>query len=90
MTDKAIKIALFTAFSAASITFYNEEIISLLSDKVFDSVCSKDPEGNLKIVCDIVQEYDLQSQTEAIRELIISEKISLSLEASRNWNSHSR
>ena len=56
MTDRALKLALIAGFSTAGVTFFHDEIIALLADDTFTSVCVKDTDGNLKIMCDIIEE----------------------------------
>ena len=74
--DRALKVALLVTFGTAGMTFFHEEIIALLSDDVFDSICAKDTDGNLKIVCRIIEEYELNSHTTKMKEIILSEQLS--------------
>merc|ERR1712087_217253 len=76
MTDRALKLALIAAFSTAGVTFFHDEIIALLADDTFNSVCVKDTDGNLKIMCDIIEEYELKSQTTQMKEIILSTHLS--------------
>ena len=70
MTDRALKIALIAAFGTAGVTFFHDEIIALLADDTFNSVCVKDTDGDLKIMCDIIEEYELKSHTTQMKEII--------------------
>ena len=76
MKDKALKIALIAAFGTAGLTFFNEEIIALLADDSFTSICAKDTDGNLQILCDIVEKYELDSHTTEMKEVILSTSLS--------------
>lgn len=74
MTDRALKLALIAAFSTAGLTFFHE--ITLLADDTFNSVCVKDTDRNLKIMCDIIEEYELKSHTTQMKEIILSTHLS--------------
>ena len=76
MTDRAIKIALIASFSTAGVTFFHDEIIALLADDAFNSVCVNNTDGNLKILCEIIEEYELKSHTTQMKEIIISTHLS--------------
>ena len=76
MTDRALKIALIATFSTAGVTFFHDEIIALLAGDTFNSVCVKDTDGNLKIICDIIEEYELKSHTTQMKEIILSTHLS--------------
>ena len=76
MTDRALKIALIAAFGTAGVTFFHDEIIALLADDTFNSVCVKDTDGDLKIMCDIIEEYELKSHTTQMKEIILSTHLS--------------
>lgn len=76
LTDKALKIAIIAVFSASFAQYFQGEIEALLVDDVFQHICVRDVEGDLKVVCDIVKEYDLHSHTKKMREIIVSGNIS--------------
>ena len=76
MTDRALKLGLIATFSTAAVTFFQDEIVALLAEDVFNSICVRDTDGNLKILCDIVEEYDLKSHTTQLKELILSNNLS--------------
>ena len=73
--DRALQIALLASFSTAGITFFYDEIITLLTDDVFNSICIKDREGNLQIVCDMVEEYELKTHTTNLKEIIVAKNL---------------
>ena len=52
-------------------TFFHDEIIALLTDDTFNSVFFINTYGNLKILCDIIEEYELKSDSAQIKEIII-------------------
>nr|UQS76327.1 hypothetical protein [Haslea ostrearia] len=74
--DRAIKIGLFVLFGSASIQYFQAEIEALLIEDVFSSVCVRDTDGKLKVVCDIIKEHELHLHTESMRQLIISNNLS--------------
>ena len=76
MKDKALKLALISVFATAGIQYFQSEIIALLTDDVFNTLCVKDVDGELKIVCDIIQEHDLNSHVKSIKSLIVSTDLS--------------
>ena len=41
-------------------------------DDIFNYICSRDVDGDLKIVCNIVQEHELNLHADSIKSLIIS------------------
>jgi hypothetical protein len=45
-------------------------------DDIFNTLCVKDVNGQLKIVCDIVQEHDLNLHAKSIKSLIVSTDLS--------------
>lgn len=75
-TDRALKIGLLALFGTSAIQYFQDEIEALLIDDVFTHVCVRDAEGNLKIVCDVVNELDLRLHTKAIREILVSKTLS--------------
>jgi hypothetical protein len=76
LKDKGLKIAIISVFATAGIQHFQSEIEALLVDDVFNTLCVKDVDGKLKVVCDIVQEHDLNSHAKSIKSLIISNDIS--------------
>lgn len=74
--DRALKIALLAAFSTAGATVFHDEIGALLKNDAFKSVYSKDTDGNLKVVCHIIEKYELNSYTDQIKDIIISTNLS--------------
>lgn len=76
LTDKAIKIGLLTLFDTATFNYFHAEIEALLIDNVFKHICIRHAEGNLKIVCNIIQEHELNLHTKAMKEIIVSSKLS--------------
>ena len=72
LKDKALKIAIISVFATAGIQHFQSEIKALLVDDVFNNLCVKDVDGKLKVVCQIVQEHDLNSHAKSIKSLIIS------------------
>lgn len=75
MTDKAIKIGLLMVFGTAAVQFFQAEIEAILIDDVFNHVCVRDTEGNLKIVCNIIKEHELNLHTKSMREVIVSNNL---------------
>jgi hypothetical protein len=76
LNDKALKLALLSVFTTAGIQFFNQEIETLLKDKVFEQLCVKEVDGKLKIVCDIVKEHELNLHSKSIKQLIIANNLS--------------
>jgi hypothetical protein len=64
---RTLKIALFATFNIAGITFFSDEIVALLTDDIFNSIRFIDTDGNLKILCDIVEEYEIKSHITKIK-----------------------
>lgn len=83
LKDKALKLALLSVFATAGIQYFQSEIEALLIDDVFKHICVQNVNGELKVVCEIIQEHDLNSHTKSLKSLILSnnlgreEKISL-------------
>lgn len=76
LTDRALKVGLLALFGTTAFQYFQAEIEALLIDDVFNHVCVRDAEGNLKIACDIVKELDLHLHTEGMREIIVSNTLS--------------
>ena len=57
----------FATFNIAGITFFSDEIVALLTDDIFNSIRFIDTDGNLKILCDIVEEYEIKSHITKIK-----------------------
>jgi hypothetical protein len=84
LKDKALKIALLSIFSTAGIINFQSEIETLLiNESFYKYACFADVEGELKTVCDIIIEHELDLHTKPVRWLIAhnqlnsEEKISL-------------
>lgn len=76
LKDKALKIAIISVFATAGIQNFQSEIKALLVNDIFNTLCVKDVDGELKVVCDIVQELDLNSHAKSIKSLIVSNDLS--------------
>jgi hypothetical protein len=76
LKDKALKIAIISVFATAGIQHFQYEIEALLVNDTFNALCVKNVDGELKVVCDIVQEHDLNSHAKAVKSLIISNNLS--------------
>lgn len=44
-------------------------------DDVFKQICIGDVDGNLKVVCDIIEEHDLNLHAKSIKSLIVSNEL---------------
>jgi hypothetical protein len=75
LKDKALKVALLSIFATAGIQYFQSEIEALLVDYVFKHLCVHKVEEELKVVCDIIQEHELDLHTKSIRSLIISNNL---------------
>ena len=76
LTDRALKIGLIALFGTTTFQYFQAEIEALLIDNVFDDICVRDVGGDLKVVCDIVKEYELRLHTKTLREIIVSRNLS--------------
>jgi hypothetical protein len=76
LNDRALKIALISVFATAGVQYFNQEIEKLLVDDVFNQICVKEVDGQLKIVCDIIKEHELNLHSKSIKELIVSSNLS--------------
>ncbi len=72
LKDRALKIAILSIVATAGIQHFQSEIETLLIDDVFNHICIRDVDGELKIVCDIVQEHGLNLHAKSIKSLIVS------------------
>ncbi len=83
LNNNVLKLTLLSVFATAGIQYFQSEIEALLVDDVFKHLCGAKVDGELKVVCDIIQEHELNLHTKSIKSLIISnnlgreEKISL-------------
>ena len=83
LKDKALKLAILSVFATAGIQYFQSEIEALLVDDVFKHLCVREVDGELRVVCDIIQEHELNLHTKSMKSLIVSnnlgreEKISL-------------
>jgi hypothetical protein len=76
LNDNALKIGIISVFFTVGYQQFQEEILKLLSDEVFQQVCGQATDGRLKIVCDVIKEHDLNLHTKSIKELIINNHLS--------------
>lgn len=76
MHDQALKIALISVFATAGFQHFNQEIETLLVDDVFNQICVKEVDGQLKIFCDIIKEHELNLHSKSIKELIVNSNLS--------------
>jgi hypothetical protein len=76
MRDRAIKIALISVFARAGFQYFNHEIEPLLIDDVFNQICVKEVDGQLKIVCDIIKKHLLNLHSKSIKELLVTSNLS--------------
>jgi hypothetical protein len=76
MYDRALKIALISVFITAGFQHFNEEIETLLVDEIFNQMRVEEANGQLKIVCDIVKEHELNLHSNPIRELVVANSLS--------------
>lgn len=71
--ERYLKIALCSIFATAGVKFFESEIEELLMNDIFKSICFKNVvDEELKVVCDIIQEHDLNLHTDSIKSLLIS------------------
>lgn len=75
LKDRSLKIAIISVFVTAGIQHFQSEIENLLIDDVFKDICIRDVNGNLKVVCDIIQEHDLNLHARSLKSLIVSNDI---------------
>jgi hypothetical protein len=75
LKDKALKLALLSIFATAGIQYFQSEIEALLVDDVFKHLCGQKVDGELKVVCGIIQEHELDLHTKSMRSLIISNNL---------------
>ena len=75
LKDKALKLALLSIFTTAGIQYFQSEIEALLVDDVFKHLCVQKVDGKLKIVCDIIQEHELNLHTKSMKALIVSNNL---------------
>lgn len=76
LKNRPLKLALITVFTTALFHGFSDEIQKLVSTKIFKLLSTKETKGNLKIVCNIVKDYDLDLQSQAMSELIIPTNLS--------------
>jgi hypothetical protein len=75
LEDKVLKLAIMSVFATAGSQHFRSEIEALLIDDVFNHICIRDVDGNLKVVCDIIQEHDFNLHTKATKSLISSQDL---------------
>ena len=71
-----LKLALISVFVTAMYYNFDDEIQKLLAADVFKLLSKKETKGNLKIVCDIVKEYNLDIHSPTMSELIVASHLS--------------
>jgi hypothetical protein len=74
--DRALKIALLSGFATAGYIHFMQEIEILLTDEIFEEVCVKELDGQLKIVCDIINEHDISFHSKSLKELSVNSYLS--------------
>jgi hypothetical protein len=77
LKNRALKIALITVFATAGIQYFESEIEALLVDDVFKHLCAQNVDGELKLVCNIIQEHELDLHTKSMKSLIVSNNIGM-------------
>lgn len=55
--------------------YFNKEIERLLLNNVYNQICVEEVDGKLKIVCDIINEHELNLHSKSIKKLIINNNI---------------
>lgn len=75
LNDRALKIALISIFATRGYKHFQTEIERLLINDVFKQICNRNVDGDLKIVCDIIEEQDLNVHTKSIRRLLIDKNL---------------
>jgi hypothetical protein len=76
MRDRALKIALISVFTTAGIQYFNQEIQTLLVGDMVNQICAKEGDKQLKIVCDIIKDHELDLHTKSMKELIVANNLS--------------
>lgn len=76
LKDRALKIAILSVFATAGIQHFTSEIEALLINDVFNPICVRDVDGNLKVVCDIIKNHELEVHSKSIKSLIVSNDLS--------------
>jgi hypothetical protein len=77
LQERALKASLIMLFATTSVLYFDKEIETLLVNELFNELCvNEKPDGKLKIVCDIVKEYALNSHSKFMKEVIITSKLS--------------
>jgi len=74
--DPALKIALISVFTTAGIPYFHQEIESLLVDDVFNHVCVKKVDGQLRIICYLIKDHELDLHAGSMKELIVANNLS--------------
>ena len=77
MKDWALKFALIGLFATAGIRHFEKEILSLLTNNIFQKICNKNlVDKDLNIVCNIIKEHDLYGQSDSLKTLIVNNNLS--------------
>ena len=72
---RALKFAIISGFATTAIQQFQTEIEALLINDVFDTVCSRDVDNELKIVCNIIEDHNLNFHTQSMKSLIVSNNL---------------
>ncbi len=75
LNNNVLKLTLLSVFATAGIQYFQSEIEALLVDDVFKHLCGQKVDGELKVVCGIIQEHELDLHTKSMRSLIISNNL---------------
>lgn len=78
LKDRPLKVGIVTLFGVIIIQNFNKEIYGLLSNNLLKSLCKKKTEGELRIVCDMINTYQLELHSEEINELILNKYLTYS------------
>jgi hypothetical protein len=76
MNDRALRVAILTVFATAGANHFTHEVQELLADDALNQICVKEVNGQLKIVCDIIKENELNLHTKTMKELILRSNLS--------------
>ena len=58
LKDRALKVAVISVFVTAGAQHFQAEVESLLVDEVFNHISVKDVDGDLTVVCDIIEKHE--------------------------------
>jgi hypothetical protein len=79
--NRALKVALIGTFAAAGVQSFTQEIETLLVETLlvnnfYTKYGVEGLEGKLKVLSEIVKEYDLESNSKTINKILVAEKLS--------------